>query len=92
MSTVAEFDLAFVEVLLELGPLLGGDIAVLVLGTQVSAMVQELLVVLDDVLGEDRDVALCRLENQVSEEGGTDVGWKAAVDDLGREESAGRAA
>ncbi|MDP9611872.1 hypothetical protein JOF35_004149 [Streptomyces demainii] len=74
--------------LLELGPLLGGDIAVLVLGTQVSAMVQELLVVLDDVLGEDRDVALCRLENQVSEEGGTDVDWKVVVDDLGREEPA----
>ncbi|MEZ3179156.1 hypothetical protein KYY02_10770 [Streptomyces pimonensis] len=49
-------------------------------------MVEELLVVLDDVLGEDRDVALSGLRIQVSEQGRADVDRQAAVDDVGGEE------
>ncbi|WP_278192715.1 hypothetical protein [Streptomyces kasugaensis] len=40
--------------LLEFGPFLGGDIAVVALEGKGSAVVQELRIVLDDVLGEDR--------------------------------------
>ncbi|MEU6370823.1 hypothetical protein ABZ876_35155 [Streptomyces sp. NPDC046931] len=40
MSAVAEFGLAFAEVLLELGPLFWGDIAALVLGTRGLAVIQ----------------------------------------------------
>jgi hypothetical protein len=75
-------------VLLELVPLLAGDADVLALGTQGAAVVQKLLVVLDDVLGEARDVALRGLEIQVSEQGRADVDRQAAVDDVGGEEPA----
>ncbi|MEU7469986.1 hypothetical protein AB0A94_15850 [Streptomyces sp. NPDC044984] len=56
-GAVAESDLALVEVLLEVGPLLGGDLAVLDLQSERAAVVEEPLVVGDDDLGEDRDVA-----------------------------------
>lgn len=70
---------------LELGPLLGGDIGVFVVGTQSPAVVQELLVALDDVAGEARDVALCGPQVQVSEQGRADVDRQLAVDDVGGE-------
>lgn len=77
-----------VEVLLELPPFFGGDLDVFALGSECSAVVEELLVVLDDVLGEDRDVTLSGLKIQMSEQGRADVDGQAAVDDVGREESA----
>ncbi|MGX1818122.1 hypothetical protein ACWIGD_30465 [Streptomyces albidoflavus] len=49
-SAVAQLDLALLEVLLELGPLLLGDLAVFDGWPQGPAVVQELLVVGDDVL------------------------------------------
>ena len=73
---------------LALAPFLGGDVGVLTLGTHGPVVVQELLVVLDDVLGEDRDGALCGLEIQVSEQGRTDMGRQSAVDNVGGEEVA----
>jgi hypothetical protein len=51
-------------------------------------VVEELLVVLDDVLGEDRDVALSGLRIQASEQGRAGVDRQAAVDDVGGEEPA----
>ncbi|KUN85720.1 hypothetical protein [Streptomyces griseoruber] len=53
-STGAEFDLAAVEVLLELSPFLIRRVAVLTLGPNLAAVVQVLLVVADDILVEDR--------------------------------------
>ncbi|MGW6143128.1 hypothetical protein ACWFRM_32485 [Streptomyces sp. NPDC055144] len=70
---MAELDLALVEVLLELPPFFGRDVDVLAFGTEGSAVVEELLVVLDDALGEDRDVTLCGLKVPMSEQGRADV-------------------
>lgn len=53
-AAVPEFDLVLVEVLLELRPFLRRDIEVFALWALASSVVQELLVVLDDVFGEDR--------------------------------------
>ena len=54
---VAEFDLALVEVLLELAPLRVAGRAVLVVGPQRAAAGKVGLVVADEVLFEDRDIA-----------------------------------
>ena len=53
----AEFDLAFVEVLLELGPFGVADRAVLVGVADLAALLEVGLVVADDVFVEDGDVA-----------------------------------
>ncbi|MGW5421670.1 hypothetical protein [Streptomyces sp. NPDC003943] len=42
----------------------------------------------DDVLGEDRDVALGGLQVEVPEEGGADVDRQTAIDDVGGGEPA----
>ncbi|GAA3311469.1 hypothetical protein [Streptomyces cinereospinus] len=47
---------------------------------------QEPLAVDDDILGEDRDVAVEGLEVLGAEQGGADVDGRAAVDDLGYED------
>ncbi|QYN33669.1 hypothetical protein K1T35_35100 [Pseudonocardia sp. DSM 110487] len=56
-GAATELDLALVEVLLELGPLLVGRRAVLLGRPELAAVVEELLVVTYDVVVEDRDVA-----------------------------------
>ena len=66
-SAAAELDLALVEVLLELPPLGVGRRPVLLARAQAPAPVEEGLVVADEILLEDRDVAA----------GGLQVGWAA---------------
>jgi hypothetical protein len=85
-SAVTQLDLAFLEVLLELSPLLLGDLAVVDGRPQGPAVVQELLVVSDDVLVEGRDVSLSGLENEMAEQRSTDADGQSSVDDLGGEE------
>ncbi|MFD5771412.1 hypothetical protein ACFWIN_37060 [Streptomyces sp. NPDC127049] len=53
-SAVPELDLASIEVFLELGPLRCSDVGVFVVGTKSPMVVEVLLVVLEDVVGEDR--------------------------------------
>lgn len=69
----AEFDLAAVEAVLELAPLLHGCLAVSALRPGMSALVQMCLVVPDDVLVEDSDVAAGCLDVEVPEQRGADV-------------------
>ncbi|UQW99247.1 hypothetical protein [Streptomyces sp. RerS4] len=71
----------------EVGPFLVGDLDVFALGPFGPAVVEELLIGLDDVFGEDGDVALGRLEIHVSEQGGADVDRQAAVDDFRGEQA-----
>ncbi|WP_433709262.1 hypothetical protein ACQP2U_22325 [Nocardia sp. CA-084685] len=66
-EAVAEFDPAQQEVLFELGPFLGCDVAVFVAVGQGAAVCDELLVMPDDVLGEDGGVAAGGVEIEVAE-------------------------
>jgi hypothetical protein len=63
----AEFDLAFVEVFVELGPFLAGGFPVLLDRSELAAVVEEGDVVADDVLVEDGDVAAGGLDVEVAE-------------------------
>lgn len=82
----AEFDLALVEMLVELGPFLAGGLAVFLGWSELAALVEEGDVVADDVLIEDGDVAAGRLDVEVAEQGCADVDGQAAVDQFGGEE------
>ncbi len=86
-SAAAELDLALVEVLLELLPFGVGRRPVLLVRPQASAPVEEGLVVADEVLLEDRDVAAGGLQVEVSEQGGTDVDGQTVVDQVGGEDT-----
>ncbi|MDJ0346558.1 hypothetical protein QMK19_33200 [Streptomyces sp. H10-C2] len=87
-SAGAEFDATLVEVLVELRPFRLGRLAVLALGPLGPSAVEELLVVADDVVVEDGDVAAGGLDIQVTEQGGADVDGEAAVDDVRCEQAA----
>lgn len=82
----AEFDLSAVEVLLELVPFLVRRVAVLALRPDLTTVVEKVLVVADDVLVEDRDVATGGLDVEMAHESGADVDRQAAVDQLGSED------
>ncbi|WP_221305074.1 hypothetical protein [Streptomyces sp. Ag109_O5-1] len=82
-SACAEFDLALVEVLFELVPLVAGDVAVFVVGTELAAFVEMGEVVADDVFVEHGDVAAGGLDVEVAEQSGADVDGESAVDELG---------
>lgn len=69
----AGLDLAAVDVVLEFAPLLHGCLAVFALRPGLSALVQMCLVVPDDVLVEDGDVAAGCLDVEVPEQCGADV-------------------
>ncbi|WP_433209554.1 hypothetical protein ACQP1G_35030 [Nocardia sp. CA-107356] len=56
-SAAAELDLAFVEMLLELGPLFGCHVAVFVRRSHLPPALQVCLVVLNNVFIEDRHIA-----------------------------------
>lgn len=62
----AELDLAAVEVLFELAPFVGRGVPVLALRSNLSPVLQVLLVVTDHVFVEHRDVATSGLDIQVS--------------------------
>jgi hypothetical protein len=62
-----EFDLALVEVLLELLPLVGRGLAVLLCGPDLATLGEVGHVVAHDVLVEDGDVATCGLQIQEAE-------------------------
>lgn len=79
----AEFDLALVEVLLEVTPFPGRHVDVFVGWPQLAAPGQEVLVVLDHLLLEHRDVALSGLQVEVPEQLRADVDREAVVDQLG---------
>lgn len=64
---VAEFEFALVEVFLEFCPLFGGARPVFLGGPERAAGLEEVLVVADDVLVEDRDIASGGLQVEVSE-------------------------
>jgi hypothetical protein len=66
-SAAAQLDLTFIEVFLELSPLLLGSISILILRAGAAAPTEEFLVVPDDVLVEHRDVASRGLEVQMAE-------------------------
>ncbi|MFF2431192.1 hypothetical protein [Streptomyces mirabilis] len=87
-SAGAEFDLALVEVLLEVTPLLVSGSAVLRRGPLGPATVEEFGVVGDDVLVEDCDVAAGGLDIEVAEQGRADVNGQAIVDQVGGEQPA----
>lgn len=55
--------------LLELVPFLVRRVAVLAFGPDFATVVEELLVVTDDGLVEDRDLATCGLDVEMAEQG-----------------------
>jgi hypothetical protein len=83
-----EFDAALVEVLMEVGPLLRGGVPVLLFWPFGPAPGEELVVVADHVLVEDRDVAAGGSDIERAEQSGADVDRQAVVDQLGGEEPA----
>ena len=83
----AEFHLALVEVLLELVPFGVGRGPVLLAWSQAPATVEEGLVVADEILPEDRDVAAGGLQVEVSEQSGADVDGQPVVDEVGGEDA-----
>ncbi|MER6373310.1 MULTISPECIES: GNAT family N-acetyltransferase [Streptomyces] len=86
----AERDLAQAEVVAEVLPLGVAGFAVFLAGTVSSALVNELPVVADHLLGIDGDVCLSGVEIEVAKELRGDVDRQAAVDRLGREDSPDR--
>jgi hypothetical protein len=72
-GAVSEFDFAFVEVFLEFLPFLVVNGSVLNCRTSVSASGEVGLVVPDDVLVEDGDVAGEGVQVQEAEKGGADM-------------------
>jgi hypothetical protein len=74
-------------VFLELGHLRLGGRAVLTGRAQGAAVVEELLVVADQDLLEDGDVAAGRLDVQVAQQGSADVDGQPVVDQVGGEPS-----
>src|SRR5690606_38130548 len=83
-----QLDPALVEVLLEVVPLLGAGLAVLVLGPLGPAPGEELLVLADHVLVEHRDVAAGGADVEVAGQGGADVDGQAVVHEFGGEQPA----
>ncbi|WP_181725389.1 hypothetical protein [Nocardia gipuzkoensis] len=81
----AEFDLAFVEVFDEVVPLGVGDVAVLLGGPQFASFLEVGLVVADDIVVEDGDVATEGFEVEMPQERGADVDGQSAVGQLGSE-------
>jgi hypothetical protein len=84
----AQFDLALVEMLLEPEPLGPGDFPVLISRAGLAAPVEECLVMADDVLVEDGDVAPGRFKIQVPEQGCADVDGQPVVDQVGGQQPA----
>jgi hypothetical protein len=74
-------------VFFELGPLGGGRVTVFLGRSLVASPVEELLVVADNVVVEDRDVAAGGLDAEVPEESCSDVDGQAGVDQVSREET-----
>ncbi len=83
----AEFELAAGEVLLELGPLLGGGFAVLLAGALGAAPVHERGVVAQHVVLVDRNVCLGGGQVAVTEQLRGDVHGQPAGDGLGGEDA-----
>ncbi|MGY2033410.1 hypothetical protein ACW9HR_36975 [Nocardia gipuzkoensis] len=83
----AEFDLAFVEVFDEVVPLGVGDVAVLLGGPQFALFLEVGLVVADDIVVEDGDVATEGFEVEMPQERGADVDGQSAVGQLGSEQA-----
>lgn len=71
-ATLAELDLAFVEVLFKLGPFVAGGRSVLLAWAQRSTPGEMRLVVAHDVFVE-HGVTPCRFDVEVPEERGADV-------------------
>jgi hypothetical protein len=84
----AQFDLALVEVFLESEPLGLGDFPVLIGGAGLATPVQECLVMADDVLVEDGDVAPGRFKVQVPEQGCADMDRQPVVHQIGGQQPA----
>jgi hypothetical protein len=61
----AQLNLSTVEMFFKLSPFLLGDISVLVVGAGVAAPCEVFLIVVDDILVKDGDVASCGLEIQM---------------------------
>jgi hypothetical protein len=68
---------------LELGPLLVGDRPILLSRSQTATTAEELLVVADNVVVEDRDVASGGLQVAVSEQGRADMNGQPVVNQVG---------
>lgn len=83
-----EGDLPETEVVTEVVPLSVAGLAIFFAGTVRPALVDELPVAADDLLGIDRDVSLSRVEIEMPEHLRGDVDRQAAVDRLGRKDSA----
>src|SRR5437762_11766814 len=82
----AEFDLAPVEMFLELDPVCVGRRTVLLGGALLPPAVQEVLVVAYHVLVEDSHIAASGLDVEVAEQCRADVDRQTAVYELGGEE------
>lgn len=83
----AQGDLSETEVVAELLPLGVGRLAVFFAGPLGSALVDELAVVADHLLGIDGDIPLGGIQVEVAEELRGDVDGQSAVDGLGGEDS-----
>lgn len=83
----AQLDLALVEVVLESIPLLRCHFAIFVSWSHSPPFLEVSLVVLDDVLIEDRDVAAERFQVEMTEQGCPDMDRKSAVGEVGGEKS-----
>ena len=81
-----EGDLAELEVVQELVPFFGAEVAVLFAGAQGAAAGDEGPVVGDDVFGVDRGVSHRGSEIGVAEDLGGDVRWQPGAEGVGREE------
>ena len=84
----AEGDLAEFEVVQELVPFFGGEVAVFFAGAQGATAGDEGPVVGDDVFGVDRGVSQRGSEVGMAEDLGGDVGREAGAEGFGREEPA----
>jgi hypothetical protein len=80
----AQSDLAKLEVVEELVPFFGGEVAVLLSGAQGAAPGDEGPVMGDDVLGVDGGVSQSSSKINMSEDLGGDVRWQARTEGLGR--------
>src|SRR2546421_6201472 len=86
-ATVAEFDLALVEMGFELGPLGVAGQAVLFSGSYLPASLEEALVVADEGFFEDGDVTTGGFQGEVAEPGCADVDWQATGYPFRREQT-----
>lgn len=85
-DAVAQFDAASAEVVGEDLELVGGGLAVFVAGAGGSSSFKELVVVVENVLRVDRDVALSGVEAAVAGELCGDVDGELVGDELGEVE------